>query len=99
MLDGRRDLEHAINSLARAAGVNPKEYQSTRQLVRSLGQQDIVEPQLATLLDDLRKIGNRAAHNPGAITRDEAVQYRALLDQAIGRMQVIQSQYEHARSP
>jgi len=81
----RRELEYAIWNLAISRGVVNSTHPSLLTAVRSLRNKGIISPQASALLDDLRAIGNRAAHggDDAIFTKEEADRYRALARRAI----------------
>ena len=88
MLEVRTDLEEAIRSFAKSVGLLSPKVQSTLGLTRLLRSRDKIDPQTAALLDDLRVLGNNAAHNPDALfSKEEAIRYRALANRAILQLQ------------
>jgi hypothetical protein len=53
-------------------------------LTRMLRNADRIDAHLSSLLDDLRAVGNEAAHSTGAqFSTDDALRYRSLADQAL----------------
>jgi hypothetical protein len=81
----RRELEYAIWNLAvTKADVNNKS-PSLLMATRALRNKGIIGSQSSALLDDLRAIGNKAAHggDEQTFTKEEAIRFRALADRAI----------------
>jgi hypothetical protein len=58
-------------------------------LTRLLRNREIIDSQTSALLDDLRVLGNNAAHSPNTeFTKEEALRYRTLADQMIARLRL-----------
>lgn len=84
ILETRLDLENALVSLAKSREINVPQARSMGTITRILRQREIIPPPTSAILDDLRAIGNRAAHdNDSAFTFDEAMQYRVTADLAM----------------
>ena len=85
----RRELEAAVGAVAKAhhipAGV------SLLSMTRALRARGIIDPHTSALLDDLRSIGNQAAHASSQdrpeITKEDALRYRKLADNLIRRLE------------
>jgi hypothetical protein len=86
ILEVRTDIEEALLFLAKAAKV-PSPGRHIAGLTRLLRTQEIIDPQTSALLDDLRVLGNQAAHGAGDFSKDDALRYRALADNVIARLQ------------
>lgn len=87
ILEVRSDIEEAVRSLAEAVNLLTPRVQSMLGLTRLLRKSDIIEASTSALLDDLRVIGNNAAHRPEAgFSTDDALRYRALANQAIAQL-------------
>jgi hypothetical protein len=57
-------------------------------MIRLLRSNKIIDPQTSGLLDDLRAIGNQAAHNPQAsYTKADALRFKDLADQVISQLE------------
>ncbi len=92
ILDVRREIEAAVQSLAKYASYSTVTPNSILSLTRALGKQKIIDDQTIKLLDDLRIIGNSAAHNHGAnISFEEAVRFRELANKAIIRIEMAEA--------
>lgn len=88
MLEVRTDIEEAVRSLAKSVGLLTPRVQSTLGLTRLLRSREKIDGQTSALLDDLRVIGNNAAHNTDAVfSKEEAIRYRSLANQAIAHLQ------------
>jgi len=87
ILEVRSDIEEAIRSLANSVRLLTPKVQSMLGLIRLLRSRNVIDAQTSALLDDLRVVGNNAAHQPDApFTKDEAMRYRSLADQVIWRL-------------
>jgi hypothetical protein len=81
ILEIRRELEYAVWNIAVLHGlVDPTKPTSLLVATRALRNKGLIGPQLSALLDDLRNIGNNAAHGGPEVvfTKEEAERYRAL---------------------
>jgi hypothetical protein len=86
----RKELEQALSTLW---GLYGKEAISTvghppnmLVLIRMLRSQGIIDASTSALLDDLRVVGNEAAHGQPKLTKEEAMRYRALADLVLQRL-------------
>jgi hypothetical protein len=55
-------------------------------LVRTLRQRQLIDRNTSALLDDLRAIGNAAAHNVSDPSEEDALRFRTLADTVIGQL-------------
>ena len=80
----RRELEYAVNNAAVRHGLASSQ-KSLLMGIRELRNKGIIGPQLSALMDDLRTIGNKAAHGGPEVefTKEEADRFRALAVRAI----------------
>lgn len=89
ILEARADVEEALRQLAHRADVSKAGMQSFLRLTRELRSHGKIGSETAALLDDLRALGNAAAHRGDVVlTKEEALRYRSLADQAIVRLQL-----------
>lgn len=87
MLEVRTDVEEAVRTLADSAGLLTPRVQSTLGLTRLLRSKEIIDHQTSALLDDLRVVGNNAAHDAQAqFSIEDAKRFRALADRAITQL-------------
>lgn len=93
----RRELEYAVNNAAGRHGLasGPK---SLLMGIRELRNKGIIGPQLSALMDDLRTIGNKAAHGGPEVefTKEEADRFRALAVRAIADLETETGIYKPA---
>jgi hypothetical protein len=84
----RRELEFAVSNVAVSHGLASKP-QSLLMATRELRNKGIIGPQLSALLDDLRTIGNNAAHGGPEVvfTREEAERFRSLAVRAMADLE------------
>jgi hypothetical protein len=84
----RRELQDALSTLADRQGFPGKQL-TMLGLMRLLRNKGIIDAQTSALLDDLRAIGNQAAHGGPEVqfTKDDAMRVRALADQVIGQIE------------
>jgi hypothetical protein len=87
ILESRLNLLDAVRNFARNAGMD-----STRPLgllVRNLRDSKLIDAHISAILDDLRVVGNRAAHEVDAdFSLDDAKQVRALTERVVKQLQI-----------
>lgn len=85
----RSELEDTIKKVALANGVDVHSTKSLLHMTRLLRSHKIIAPQTSALLDDLRVIGNNAAHSidDSQFKKEDALRYRKLVDQVIQQLQ------------
>jgi len=85
----RRDLEYAVSNAAVKHGLKDKP-QSLLLATRALRNKGIIGPGLSALLDDLRTIGNNAAHGGPEVkfTKEDAERFRALAVRAMDDLSI-----------
>jgi hypothetical protein len=89
MIEVRTDIEEAVRSLAESSKLLTPKVQSTLGLTRLLRNKEIIDHQTSALLDDLRAIGNTAAHDKLVeFSLDDALRYRSLADRAIRQLRI-----------
>jgi Domain of unknown function (DUF4145) len=89
ILEVRANLEEAVRSFAQAVGVpNISPYVSYAGLVRTLRENELIDQNTSALLDDLRAIGNAAAHNQSHPTEDDALRFQSLAGRLIGQLEI-----------
>lgn len=96
IIEVRADIEEAVRTLAeQVAGRMPASSpyrknwasRSLLALTRFLRNNEYIDPHTSSLLEDLRVVGNGAAHSTASFfTKEDAVRYRALADQVIVRL-------------
>lgn len=95
ILEKRAELEQVLRSIAEPyiVATNPRYVKSLplTSIIRIVRERGIIDGKTSALLDDLRVIGNRAAHNQDAseLTRDEALRFGKLTDDAIALIQIL----------
>lgn len=95
ILDKRAELEQVVKSAAEpyVSSSIAKSWKtlSLTTAVRALRQHSIIDEGTSALLDDLRTIGNRAAHSEDSrgITVEEAIRFGKLTDDAIALIRVL----------
>jgi uncharacterized protein DUF4145 len=95
ILEKRAELEQAVRSLAQDFITGTESYSpksmTLAAAIRVLRGNKIVDEGMSALLDDLRTIGNRAAHNDfdEVFTVAEALRFGKLADQAIGLLRAL----------
>ena len=92
MLEVRTDIEEAVRSLAKSKSLLTPKIQSTLGLTRLLRNREIIDHQTSALLDDLRVIGNNAAHAADvSYTREDAILFRTLANNAIAQLRAVET--------
>jgi hypothetical protein len=88
ILEARADLEEAVRQLGSVSDMSDKaKTRSIALIVRNLRNQGVIGSETSALLDDLRAVGNSAAHGDEKIfSKDEALRYRKLTESAIYRL-------------
>ncbi len=87
ILEMRASLEEAVRSFADAVGMpNISPYINYASLIRSLRKNDLIDANTSALLDDLRAVGNAAAHNQSDPTEQDALRFGALAERLIWQL-------------
>lgn len=88
VLELRSELEEALRSVAQAQGIPKAGGQGAMALTRILRNTGAIDEKTSALLDDLRAIGNSAAHasQDFSMEKSDALRFRKLVDQAIRRL-------------
>jgi hypothetical protein len=88
VLELRSELEEALRSVAQAHGIPKAGAQGAMALTRILRNTGAIDEKTSALLDDLRAIGNSAAHasQDFSMEKSDALRFRKLVDQAIRRL-------------
>jgi len=79
----RSQLEDVVRRAALAKGLQMPPTKSLLFMTRLLRSRDVIDARASALLDDLRAIGNRAAHSTdeSEFRKDDALRYKILVDQ------------------
>ncbi len=89
MLEVRANLEEAVREFAQVVGINNiSPNTSYSLLIRQLRQNGLIDENTSALLDDLRAIGNAAAHNQSDPTAADALRYQALAQRLIQQFNI-----------
>jgi hypothetical protein len=89
LLETRVNLEEAVRSFAHEVGVsNISPYMNYASLVRTLRQNGFIDANTSALLDDLRAIGNAAAHNQSDPTEQDALRFRDMAERLIWQLKI-----------
>ena len=80
VLELRRDLENAVRMAAIAQNL-PTKNPSMLSDVRALRSKGLLTAEVSAILDDLRSVGNSAAHGDAEITESEARRFKKLVDE------------------
>jgi Domain of unknown function (DUF4145) len=90
ILDLRRELEQAVIAAAGRHGLqgSPSKQLTLTTATRLLRNHGIIDAHTSALLNDLRSIGNAAAHGEDDfnLSKDAALRFRKLADQVITRL-------------
>jgi hypothetical protein len=96
ILEKRAELEQVVRTAAEPY-VSSSIAKSWKTLalssaIRALRQQGIIDEKTSALLDDLRVIGNRAAHSSDSseFSKDEALRFAKLTDSIIGLIRMLE---------
>jgi hypothetical protein len=85
----RGNLEEAVRTFGQAVGIsNISPYMNYASLVRELRKHHLIDTNTGALLDDLRGIGNAAAHNQGNPTEQEALRFGELAEKLIRQLDI-----------
>jgi hypothetical protein len=88
ILEMKREVEAALYGLVRLTNIPGGQTRSMLQLTRLLRNEKIIDASTSALLDDLRSVGNSAAHeNDVNFTKDDAQRFRALATTTIRHLQ------------
>ena len=80
----RGNLEEAVRAFGQAVGIsNISPYMNYASLVRELRRNDLIDANTSALLEDLRAIGNAAAHNQSNPSEQEALRFGDLAEKLI----------------
>jgi hypothetical protein len=84
ILEARHELEDAIKRLAFLYQATDSKNVSLLNAIRAMRAKGAIDEHVSAVLDDLRAIGNRAAHDARSeFTSEEAHRYRRLVDRVI----------------
>jgi hypothetical protein len=89
ILEARADLDSAVRRLAEDADISNSRRASLPSLIRQLRAKEKIDPTISALLDDLRNVGNAAAHSDDdqEFTFEDARRYRDLTDRALASIE------------
>jgi hypothetical protein len=92
VMELRWKLEEATLALAKAHNLQIRQPMGLLSLTRTLRSSEVIDQHTSALLDDLRNIGNHAAHATGdfQLSADDAIRYRVLADELIERLELAQ---------
>lgn len=93
ILELRNELEASVVLFGLHVGLNFANPRKTlTYMIRVLRGENFIDAQTSALLDDLRVIGNTAAHDDEkSITRDDAFRYKSLVETVIARFRSIEA--------
>lgn len=87
ILEARLEIEDAVRDLARVSGLASDRIQSVLGLTRLLRSREVIDHQTAALLDDLRVVGNQAAHDSRTnFETVDALRYKVLTDRLLSQL-------------
>jgi hypothetical protein len=88
VLESRVELEEAVRTFAHSVGMN--ENRPSGFLTRDLRKNELIDQHTSAILDDLRVVGNSAAHRLDTeISLDEAIRTRNLSERVIKQLQIL----------
>ena len=90
ILEARAELEDAVKTVAVKLGRLSSNMKSPSMTVaiRALRNSRVISPETSALLDDLRVVGNSAAHGVDTdFGKEDALRFRSLTDQALRQLQ------------
>ena len=84
IMEQRREIDEAVSNLARNSGFEPGKA-SLLHTIRILRSEGVIDANTSALLDDLRTLGNSAAHADvdTTFTKEDALRFAALADRVI----------------
>jgi hypothetical protein len=89
LLEMRVNLEEAVRSFAQAIGMpSTGPYLNYASLIRALRKTSLIDANTSGLLDDLRAIGNAAAHNQSDPTEQDALRFRDMAERLIWQLEI-----------
>jgi hypothetical protein len=90
IMDLRRELEHAVKNIAEQYGLPLRPPASLISITRMLRSRGVIDPHTSALLDDLRVVGNNAAHGGDEtdFSKEDALRYRKFADEIIRQLQM-----------
>jgi hypothetical protein len=88
IMELRRELEEFLTGVAKEYNLPLPTPRSLGSITRMLRRREIIDQHASALLDDLRAVGNAAAHggNQTEFSKDDALRYRNLADEFIRRL-------------
>ncbi len=101
ILELRYQLKEAVRTFAAHVGVDLSSRTTTLGgLTRLLRNNELIDQNTSALLDDLRALGNTAAHSSDAVlSKDDAMRFGALAETLIKRLTIASGAAELARKP
>lgn len=89
IMELRRELEDALGNVAQGYGLSLRIPSSLASITRVLRSKELIDQHTSAVLDDLRAVGNTAAHggNETEFSKEEAFRYRQLADDVIRLLQ------------
>jgi len=89
MMEVRRELENVLKNRAARYGLDLRDA-SILSVTRILRKKQLIDNLTSAILDDLRVVGNQAAHGDREIpfTKEDAIRYRKLVDQVIEQLEM-----------
>jgi hypothetical protein len=87
ILEARTDIEKAVNDFAEATGLARDKMQYSRTL-SELRKNELIDKTTVDLLNELRQIGNAAAHNMSEPTESEALRYQELAYRLVRQFEI-----------
>jgi hypothetical protein len=89
ILERRLELENAVEEFAESVGMKPSRPRSLLNLTRELRKHELIDQTTSALLDDLRIIGNTAAHAIDThISVEDALRFYDLTEKVIRQFRI-----------
>jgi hypothetical protein len=87
IMQARADIDTAVNSFAAAVGLS-KGRTTVSKTVSELDRNKLIDKATVDLLNELRQIGNAAAHNMSEPTESEALRYQELAYRLVRQFEI-----------
>lgn len=87
IMQARADIEKAVNQFAEAIGL-AKDTMAYSKTVSELRRNELIDKNTVELLNELRQIGNAAAHNLNEPTERDALRYQELAYRLIRQFEI-----------
>lgn len=90
ILEARAELEAALQMAATAHNLEvPSKPRSMLSAIRALRNKGLIDDHTSAILDDLRNVGNAAAHSTSVISASDARRFKKLSDDVKARLNLL----------